>query len=296
MSGALIQSEAGGGRSLITPEGVPLPMPVATAAHRLVAWTVDMGVIVTLSLVGAGVSWALGSWEGSGEWFAALALLWGFAVRNFYFVVFETRWRGRTPGKRLTGTRVMDAGGGPLDVRAVFVRNVTRDLELFIPLIAVFLPEQLWPAAPREAQLFCGVWAVLLLCFPLLNRDRLRLGDLLAGTVVLLEPQPAALPAEDAVRAVRAIEAQFQFSDAQLDMYGLYELQVLQEFLERAPDLEDVRAICVKVVAKISYDDPSWSQRPRTFLEDFYVALRKRREQRNLFGDRQESKREGNLS
>jgi uncharacterized membrane protein SpoIIM required for sporulation len=272
----------------------PLPIPIASIMHRALAWAVDTFIIAVIVLIGAGVLYALSAWEGE-EWFGALALLGWFLVRNFYFIAFEARWQGRTPGKRLVGARVMDAAGGPLDVRAVFVRNATRDLELFIPAIAVFMPEQFWPAAPREAQIFCGLWAVLLVCLPLMNRDRLRLGDLLAGTVVLLEPARVALPKEDAVRAQRATQAQFLFSDAQLDMYGLYELQVLQEFLERTHDLDDVRAVCVKITRKIGWTDSSWERSPRTFLEDFYIALRRRREQRNLFGDRQESKKEGSL-
>lgn len=294
MSGALVRLERRGERALITPEGVPLPMRIAPLASRLIAWTVDMMLVVLLVGFGMVASLLLGGLQG-GEWFGALALLWSFIVRNFYFMFFETRWRGSTPGKRLVGARVMDARGGPLDVRAVFVRNVTRDLELFIPCIAVAMPEQFWPGASSHVQLFCGIWALLLLCFPLLNRDRLRLGDLLAGTVVLSTPQREALPQEAAVRTRRAQEAQYAFTDAQLDMYGLRELQVLQEFLEQTPDLEDVRAVCAKVVKKIGWSDADWERLPRTFLEDFYVALRRRREQRNIFGDRQESKKEGTL-
>jgi uncharacterized RDD family membrane protein YckC len=295
MSGALVRLEGRGERALITPEGVPLPMKIAPLAARVIAWTVDMMAIGLLVGVGIVASMALSGLH-SGEWFGALALLWSFIVRNFYFMFFETRWRGSTPGKRVVGTRVMDARGGPLDVRAVFVRNVTRDLELFIPCIAVAMPDQFWPGASREVQVFCGIWALLLLCFPLLNRDRLRLGDLLAGTVVLSAPLREELPQEVAVRTQRALEAQYTFTEAQLDMYGLRELQVLQEFLEQTPDLEDVRAVCAKVVKKIGWSDASWERLPRTFLEDFYVALRRRREQRNIFGDRQESKKEGTLA
>ena len=57
-----------------------------------------------------------------------------FVVRNLYFIHFELSWRGATPGKRIVGIRVIDRRGGPLLPAAVIARNLTREVEIFIPL------------------------------------------------------------------------------------------------------------------------------------------------------------------
>ena len=56
-----------------------------------------------------------------------------FFLRNLYFVHFELSARGATPGKRAVGIRVTDRRGGPLTASAVIARNLTRELELFLP-------------------------------------------------------------------------------------------------------------------------------------------------------------------
>ena len=55
-------------------------------------------------------------------------------MRNLYFIHFELSWHGATPGKRIVGIRVVDRRGGPLLPAAVIARNLTREIEIFIPL------------------------------------------------------------------------------------------------------------------------------------------------------------------
>ena len=100
--------------------------------------------------------------------FAAFLLYFG------YFVFFEWRFEGRTPGKRLAGTRVVRDGGFPLDFTSAVVRNVVRVIEFAFG--------------------FYAISAIATILSPM-NR---RLGDMAAGTLVIRESRlerTAVLPA-----------------------------------------------------------------------------------------------------
>jgi uncharacterized RDD family membrane protein YckC len=275
-------------REVVTPEGVPLRFALALAGDRLGAFALDLllvggivaAILLPLALLAArGV---LGS-----DLVAAAAVLAVFLVRTFYFAFFELAWQGQTPGKRRLRIRAVDARGGPLAPEAVIARNLTRELELFLPLAALFAPEALFPGAPGWSRLAATLWMLVLGFLPLLNRDRLRVGDLVAGTLVVRTPDAILL--ED-LAAERAREA-LGFTDEQLDVYGVYELQVLEDVLRRrgqAGHEDAVRTVADKVREKIG-----WSAGPvpdEAFLEAFYAALRARLERRLLFGKRRADK------
>lgn len=282
-------------REFVTPEGVALRLNIASAPVRLIAFAIDALVISVIAL-GFAVVGVLALMDTSADgWFQSIMILGLFVVRNFYFTLFELYWRGQTPGKKAIRIRVIDRRGGALSASAVFVRNLTRDMELFLPFVVLASPEQFWPTAPIPAVIVAAAWALILTLMPLLNRDRMRAGDLIAGTIVVAEPRTELL--EDATLRGDSRErmATFEFAREQLDMYGIYELQVLEDFLRRYPEEGAMLAVGEKIAAKIAWHDPRWQNNPRRFLEDFYDALRARREQRMLFGDRQESKKEGSL-
>ena len=297
MSTQLEDSEAWSARArrLVTPEGVELTLEVAPAIRRAVAFCFDVCLVLALAVAVALVGMmALASAGEEGGWFGAFMILGLFVLRNFYFTFFELYWRGQTPGKRFLKLRVVDASGGVLSAGAIFVRNLTREMELFLPLTVLFASEQFWPGAPGAAIVFATCWTMLLGLMPLLNRDRLRVGDLIAGTMVVDAPE-AVLLEEVGAQARTGREAFFEFTHDQLDMYGIYELQVLEDFLRGYPGDHALVAVGEKITRKIAWLDERWQKNPRRFLEDFYEALRGRREQRMLFGDRQESKKEGHL-
>lgn len=94
----------------------------------------------------------------------AFVLEWG------YYVLFETLWAGRTPGKRLLRLRAIKDGGYPLGFLDSVLRNLLR--------AADFLPMG---------------YALGLLSMAGDGRFR-RLGDRVAGSMVVLE-EPTTLPA-----------------------------------------------------------------------------------------------------
>jgi len=276
--------------ALRTPEEIPLEFEVAPLGSRVLAVVVDLAIVVAMMV---GLTF-VGSVTGSRVAFA-VALVGLFLARNAYFMFFELRWGGRTPGKRLLGLRVIARDGGPLTVQMVIARNLTRELEAFLPLQlmvsdATFLDlESFW------LRLLSGLWIFGLLAIPLFNLHRARLGDLLAGTVVVTSPRVVLLedPVERVRRKERVGKKRYTFTRAQLDVYGVYELQVLEKILrEQAEDDPELLAeVCRRIRRKIDWPKTEEPVDPREFLNDFYAAQRGRLEQEMLFGRRRERKR-----
>ena len=90
--------------------------------------------------------------------------------------------RGATPGKRLMGLRVVARDGARLTGGAVIARNAMREIEVFLPL-SFLAAQSAEGTADAFLILFALLWSGIFLFFPLFNRDRLRVGDLVAGHV-----------------------------------------------------------------------------------------------------------------
>jgi uncharacterized RDD family membrane protein YckC len=287
--GAPLAAEpAGRAHEVVTPEGVPLRLEVAAAGDRVGALLLDVLLVALLSagLLVPLVALAAVSVVGR-DLVLAAAVLAVFLVRTFYFTGFELAWQGQTPGKRRLGIRAVDARGGPLAAEAIIARNLTRELELFLPVIALFAPQVLFPGAPGWLAVLPLGWMLLFGFLPLFNRDRLRVGDLVAGTVVIRAPSAVLL--EDL--SARAPAAAYAFTEAQLDVYGVYELQVLEGVLRgegTAGHAEAVATVAAKIRQKLEVEGPPGDD--LAFLQAFYAALRGRLERRLLFGKRRRSK------
>lgn len=285
-------------REIVTPEGVPLRFVLASAGDRAGALVLDLVFLLVALVVLALAMAALGA----GPWITAVVTVAAFLVRNFYFVAFETRWQGVTPGKRLVGIRVIDARGGQLEVGAVLARNLVRELEVWQPLTWLFAGDQLMPGAPGWVTTLAVVWLLLLVLLSLFNRDRARVGDLLGGTRVVQAPRTVLLPDLAAAPAAgywpgapaAPPAAIFAFTPAQLGVYGIYELQVLEGVLRGDPSQpgagEAVAAVTQRIATKLRYHAPIPPHLYAQFLRDFYTALRAELEKKLLFGQRREDK------
>jgi uncharacterized RDD family membrane protein YckC len=281
---------------IVTPEGVPLRFTVAGAGDRVWGYFLDMLIIGLGILLVSLVFWWWVSWGILSGTLAGLLLVGVFLVRYFYFVFFEIRRQGATPGKRAARTRVIDRHGRPLTGAQIFVRNITREVEVYLPIAALSAPEAILPGPAGLATLLALGWLVAMALMPLLNRERLRVGDLLAGTIVVKNPHAillADLSAEPAREKKREEKRRYTFTDEQLDIYGIYELQVLEDVLRNATraNRDALRVICDKILVKIDWPGPRRRVDPRRFLEDFYAAQRTRLERKMLLGRRRESKR-----
>ena len=100
------------------------------------------------------------------------------------------RW-GRAPrpsASAPSGLRVVARSGERLTADRVIARNLMREIEFYLPLSFVFGDLASGQASWQMALGGLG-WTVIFVLFPLFNRDRMRVGDLLAGTWVVRAPK-----------------------------------------------------------------------------------------------------------
>ena len=187
-----------------TPEQVVVSYTLAGIGTRGGAALIDALVILVLT----GTLWyavarlpllipgeAPGGFRG---WQNAVLIIGQFLILWGYFVAFEALWDGQTPGKRLLGLRVVRNGGGGVDLGASAARNLLRFVD-FLPF-----------------GYFVGMISVVA------NERNQRLGDLVAGTIVVRErllrdqrPRAvAAAPLDDGPPLVAALsDEQFALLD-----------------------------------------------------------------------------------
>lgn len=184
-----------------TPEGIELRLRLAGPVPRALAWTVDFGWRLALLLALSMFLIPLGD-AGVG----VLLLIW-FVLEWLVPAWFEATWGGATPGKKLLGLMVVQDSGAPCSLRQALTRNLLR--------FADFLP-----------MLYLGG-----LLSMLLNARFKRLGDFVAGTVVVYAEQAAparAIPIAEPRRPPQAL--------------GLDEARAVLDFAERARELGAARA------------------------------------------------------
>ena len=191
-----------------------------------------------------------------------------FLLRNAYFIGFELHTGAATIGKRVLGLRVATRNGGRLTADAVFARNAMREMEFYLPLSFIF-------AAPREQvdawMTLAGlVWSGVFVLFPLFNNDRLRVGDLVAGTWVV---QGAAGGGCRRPRPRRRRGAGLRLHRRSSSTpTGSMELQVLEDVLRRS-DRTTMRAVAARIRSKIGWTARA-DETDRAFLDAYYAALR----------------------
>ncbi|RST32159.1 RDD family protein [Sphingomonas ginkgonis] len=267
-------------RHFVTPEGVDLQLSLGTAGARAGAFMVDALLMVAL-LVAVTLFLLYLRVKQLDQFLMILWLIGFFLLRNFWFVLFEMGRRGATPGKRLTGLRVVARDGDRLTGAAVVARNAMREIEIFLPLsfLAAQASEGL---ADSFLTIFALGWSGIFLFFPLFNRDRLRVGDLVAGTWVV-EARREAL-SSDLVGEPRGHRR--QFPEAALAAYGIYELQRLEQVLRgEQPAAVATVAHTIRDKFAIASDGDDYG-----FLSDFYAELCHRLEQGLMLGRCRQSK------
>ena len=276
-------------REITTPDGMLLHVTLAERGERAIAVVIDlflMGIAIVVASIAVGL--LIAAIFGA-EWSISLVILCSFAIRSLYFVFFELRWQGQTPGKRSMNIRVIDRGGGRLSADAIFARNLMRELELYLPMSLLFssnLETSGW------INLFTAIWLGIFLLMPFFNRDSMRVGDIVGGTWVVAAPA-SVLYSDLASSKASATESPYQFSKEQLGVYGVYELQTLEAVLrKRGSDARDTRvAVYDRISRKIGWlPDAGQTVNAGDFLDAYYRALRAHLETGMLFGKRRESK------
>ncbi|HTT02780.1 MAG TPA: RDD family protein [Steroidobacteraceae bacterium] len=119
----------------------------------------------------------------SARWFVAV-LAPSVAIYFLYHYVLEVAMRGRTPGKRMVGVRIVTRSGSTPSVGALLARNVFRLIDSF-------------PFAYTVG-----------LITTMVTRDHVRVGDLAAGTFLVYASGRAQLPALPAANVANAAQAE----------------------------------------------------------------------------------------
>lgn len=172
-----------------TPEHIVFRHRVAGPARRFFAYLVDLllclavlfVVLIIVSIAGAGAGSVEEAMSGAMGFGIGLWLLLLFASQWLYFAVLEG-WTGRTLGKRMFGLRVVTTQGRPIGWRAAALRNTLR--------FADALPVTL--AGGMGALLFGGLASVVGGVSMALTSRFQRLGDLVAGTMVIVPERASA--------------------------------------------------------------------------------------------------------
>ncbi|MEO7326634.1 MAG: RDD family protein [Dokdonella sp.] len=197
-----------------TPEGIALHLRSAGVMPRACAWAAD-------AMIRLGLIWMLAIFIGMlGESGFGIYLLVLFVLFWFYPVLFEVLRDGQTPGKKIMGLRVVNANGTPVTWIASIVRNLLRTVDM-LPFAYAF-----------------GLFACLI------DPGGRRLGDLVAGTLVVYAELPAkqgAAPIAPVVHAPmpllpreRAAIVEFAERAAQLTPERQQELAALLPMLTQA--------------------------------------------------------------
>lgn len=208
-----------------TPEQLLLDFPIAGIGSRFLALAIDTLIQTGAAIVG-GIAAAvlmpllLGAARIAQVWVIALTAFAFFLLMFGYFAIFEILWNGQTPGKRIIGIRVIKDSGRPLTAAESIGRNLLRIIDQ--------LP---------------GFYAIGMLV-ALLNSRNKRLGDLLAGSVVVRENSSAAnRPVWQADRAKSDAVQPVLAHSVGASMLSLDDLALIDTFLNRRHDLTpDIRS------------------------------------------------------
>jgi uncharacterized RDD family membrane protein YckC len=199
---------------MVTPEAVALEFRTANLGSRILAYLIDMVVVVAGILAGLFAVALIGQASDVvvPDWVALTIVLvllpsWWLG----YFIAFETLWRGRTLGKAALGLRVVTKEGAPVRFRHAAIRGLLGLVDFLI---------------------LGGFLAVVFILF---TRDNQRLGDLVAGTLVLRERSALAAPAPVTFAPPPGLEHYAATLDP--SGVGIDEYQAVRTFLLRAPSL-----------------------------------------------------------
>jgi uncharacterized RDD family membrane protein YckC len=211
--------------SLETPEQIEFQYELAGIGSRFIAALIDTFCLIVLYaaffLAVIFMFYLFPEMEESvvGNVALALLVLVSFILFWGYYVIFELVWNGQSPGKRLTGLRVIQTTGYPETPAASVIRNLVR--------IADFLPA--WYAVGVTVMFF--------------NQRAMRLGDFAAGTMVVKERPAQVL--DQLVTQVASPPSAELFSPAlpNLERLTPAELAVIREAVRRRDDRGAAQAL-----------------------------------------------------
>ena len=252
-----------------TPEHIEIQFQIAGIGTRVLAYLVDkllqLGCVLSLIFVfsvivfaaretAAVVEFAEGLWRSLGQWLVALLILCYAVITMGYFILFEYFWAGSTPGKQSQHIRVIRKDGRTLTFLDAAVRNLLRFVDLFgdiypLGLVVMFVDPH--------------------------NR---RLGDLAAGTLVVMEQETEQPEVREALDPAQAADPELRRLVGHMTAA---EYQVVRKFLARRNELDQEyrRTVAKAIVGRLSVAAGArlpLAAKPEAILENVEILYRER--------------------
>jgi len=251
-----------------TPESVELEFTLAGIGSRAYALAIDYiaialaitVVLLVATMLATQLIQLIETLGGLGNlelWLAALAMLALFIIYVGYFALMEANGQGQTPGKRLAKIRVIRDDGRPVGIFQTTLRSLLRPVDEF---------------------LFLGF-----LCIVFLNSQEKRLGDLVAGTLVIQAEQSevkgAVTLSDDANGAAKALLNMSDLSPLLPDDFA-----TIRQYLERrsqmlGPARQSLALrLAQEVQAILQLEKLPFDMTPDVFLEGVYLGYQAEQE------------------
>ncbi|MEO0759332.1 MAG: RDD family protein [Cyanobacteria bacterium J06648_16] len=260
--------------TITTPESVELEFTLAGIGGRAFALFMDYIALMLLSSLLLLASTVLqapitavaevlgGGTDDIELWIFAILMLANFALYGGYFLGFETVWQGQTPGKRLAKIRVIRDNGQPEGLFQATLRSLIR---------------------PVDDILFLGFFCILL------GKQEKRIGDFLAGTLVVQTERPTGKGDIEVQAASKALFAEIS-EQANLENFLPDDFTVIREYLQRRSTLtkQARKDLSMKLAMQVK-DVIELEQLPREnlpadeFLESIYWGYQEKFGQERRF-------------
>lgn len=242
--------------SISTPENVDLHLELAGLGSRVWAAFIDtvliylaLGLLTVLAVV---ATVFVGNLEIANStraiiyyYIVGIAIMACFVIQFGYFIFFEKRWKGQTPGKRVAQIRVIEANGQPVNWSSVIIRNLVRIVDTGVMMLGV----------------------VVMIFDP---HER-RLGDMLGGTLVIRERLP-----ELAIRNLQISAEHPATSFVDAGQLSPDEYHLLLNFLKRRQQMNaSYRSQVAKQMEeyyRLKLNPEKQEDAPEVFLEKVYLA------------------------
>ena len=219
---------------LEAPEGVSFTLSPAGIPVRAAAFAIDLAIRLVIMMLCGYITSLLG------EVGAGLLLLIWFLLEWWYPVLFEVFFQGATPGKKVMNLRVVFDDGTPADFGASLTRNLIRAVD-FLPFLYGL-----------------GMFSMLV------NKDSKRLGDLVAGTLVIHQfrnkhqevevgealPSPFPLSIEEQRLLIAFVERKEQLSEERQRELACILKPVLKTSDQQHDEVEYLSSIAYGVLAR----------------------------------------------
>ena len=236
-----------GSGSIVTPEAVVLDFELAGVASRSIAIVVDI-IVQLLALLA--LVFVVGLAAAGSDVVGIVVLLVGLILVIIgYPVAMETLNNGRSFGRMIVGTRVVTVEGAPVRFRHAFIRALLAIVDLFAS---------------------SGAIAVVT---ALVTRRGQRLGDLVAGTMVIRERKDVGSGWMQPIFAAPHLVVWAK--DMDTSPLGDDGYQVVRDYLRRVPDLGDRQAaeLGAEIERFVTARMPLWRRPERATVVDWLRTI-----------------------